>query len=592
MTGKTKIFWAIAMQIGIVLVCSYLFSTSVHGAELPIKLRGSDFQGGAQKQFGSSFYSREGVNLIYATPTGPLSVMSASIVLDKSPTAPMVLSLEAMDDDAPQKCRVAITLNNHALWSAPSGFPDGQWQIKRFSIPDGLLKTGTNRLTITNLEPNGSAGQPPWFMIARCVLAGADYHLPVIAAAKFEVQIPDHSRAFPEPLAAGQEPGFKFRGTKGYAWTPEQYLEEIPWLVKFKMNFLMNCYVSMFTPERPWKNEWWKPLSKEKAAAYAKVIQSCQDSGITFCFCMNPQLACVRPLVSTNTADVDLLYEHYAWAQSLGVKWFSICVDDVGWGNKGPAQVAVEDANLVNTVVTRLRQNNPQAQMIFCPGPYSGDGMQPDQHTYLQTLGRDLDPQVYVFWTGDGVVGQHITVKAATSYKLAVNHRLFLWDNYPVNDAAPTLSLGPVSGRDPGLDQLIDGYMGNPMATQNEANRIPLATCADFSYNPSAYDPARSIGQTILLLAKTPAQQRCLQELIETYPGFIVTGGNTGTNPVRDKFNSLSGKSDFTAAQQLLHRVEKLVSQMEKDFPAQFDNAKKTVADDVAWMKQKSNGTK
>ena len=29
--------------------------------------------------------------------------------------------------------------------------------------------------------------------------------------------------------------------------------------------------------------------------------------------------------------NVGLLFQHYAWAQSLGVKWFSICVDDVKW---------------------------------------------------------------------------------------------------------------------------------------------------------------------------------------------------------------------------------------------------------------------
>jgi hypothetical protein len=162
-----------------------------------------------------------------------------------------------------------------------------------------------------------------------CVpLARADEDL---AVSSFRVQLPAKSQPFPEPLAAGEQPGFKIRGTKGWAWTPEQYLEEIPWLVKFKMNFLMNCYTSLFSSTNPRKNEWWQPLPENEKAAYAKVIRACQANGITFCFCMNPQLDSARPLNPVNSRDLDLLFQHYAWAQSLGVKWFSICVDDVKW---------------------------------------------------------------------------------------------------------------------------------------------------------------------------------------------------------------------------------------------------------------------
>jgi hypothetical protein len=303
---------------------------------------------------------------------------------------------------------------------------------------------------------------------------------------------------------------------------------------------------------------------------------------------MNPQLGSRRPLNPTNSEDLDQLFQHYAWAQSQGVQWFSICVDDVGWGGKGPVEVAAEDAKMVNSIFSRLREKDPGAQVIFCAGPYWGDGAPPDHRAYLQTLGHDMNPEAYVFWTGDGVVTHQITVAAAQSYKKAVNHRLFLWDNYPVNDGQPTLSLGPVSGRAPDLCGVIDGYMSNPMNPQNQINRIPLATCADFAYNQRAYDPARSIGQAILLFGKTDAQKEILRELIETYPGFIVTGGGTGTNPVRDKFNKLAGQSDTrAAARQFLQQLEDLAARLEREFPGEFDDAKKTVAADAAWMTQK-----
>ena len=432
------------------------------------------------------------------------------------------------------------------------------------------------------------------------------------AAATLQVQLPRELRPFPEPLPPGKsEPGFKFRGTKGWGWTPEQYLEEVPTLVSDRMNFLMNCYGSLFIGERgSRRNEWWKPLPAATKDGFAKVIRACQDNGITFCFAVHPQLRSPRPLNPESAEDLENFYQHYAWAQGQGVHWFSISLDDVNWGHRGPAAGGAEHAKLVNTVLGRLRQKDAGAQMIFCPVPYWGDGTKPDHRAYLEALGRDLQPDAYVFWTGDAETTSHITLRAAESYKSIVKHRLFLWDNYPVNDHYPTLHLGPVSGREPGLCEVIDGYMSNPMATQNQINRIPLATCADYAYNPWSYDPNRSIGQAILRMCEpashpflpsphspgqslpapgsSKAQCQVLKELVEAYPGFIVTGGHTSTNPVRKRFDTLiAEEGSHAAALELCHHIEDIETRLGKEFPQQFVAARKTVADDVAWMKQK-----
>ena len=561
------------------------------GAAPLVELRGTDFQGGAQAHFGASFYGRQGVNYVYGQPTGPAATMTATLKLEGTSDAPLFLFLEAMDDDAPSQCHVRVTLNGRELYRGPSGFPDAEWLCRRFPIPPGVLQPGTNELAIVNQEPHGGLGAPPWFMVARCALAGAGYHLSPLVSPSLVVRLPTKVRAFPEPLPPGRsEPGFKFRGTKGWAWTPEQYLEEIPILAGFKMNFLMNCYLSLFTttPAGGWKNEWWKPLPAEKKEAYARVIRACREQGITFCFAVHPQLASPRPLNPNRAEDIDQFYQHYAWAQSQGVRWFSVSLDDVSWGTQGPAVGGAEHARFVNTVFERLRRKDPGAQLVFCPGPYWGDGTNPQHRPYLEALGRDLHPDVYVFWTGDSVTTPHITRQAAQSYKSIVKHRLFLWDNYPVNDGHPTLHLGPVRGRASDLCEVIDGYLSNPMATQNQINRLPLATCADYAYNPWAYDPARSMGQAILHLAGTEAQRQVLVDLVEAYPGFLVTGGSTGSNPVRAKFGALLAAPETRpAAQDFLRRVEALAARLAREFPDQFRAARKTVESDAAWMTQK-----
>lgn len=404
------------------------------------------------------------------------------------------------------------------------------------------------------------------------------------------VRLPTQERPFPEPLNDARTlPGFTFRGIKGWFWTPEQYLEEIPVLSDLKMNFLMDCYGSMIKSEggEPLCNEWWKPMSKSRKASCAQIIRACDENKITFCFALNPQVASPRALDPSRDRDIEAFYQHYAWAQSQGVRWFSICHDVTSWGSGGPTVGGLGHAALVNAIFSRLKAVDRDAQILFCPVACWGDGTNPDHRAYLEALAKEMEPEVYVFWNGDSIVTPRITRIAAESFKSIVRHRLFLWDNYPVNDGNPTLHLGPVNGRDADLCEIIDGYLSNPMSTQNQINRIPLATCADYAYNPGAYDPARSIGQAILRLAKTEPRQQVLKELVEAYPGFIVSGGGSGTNPVRGKLGGIiASQNSPSAAQDFIHRIEDLSDRLTKLFPAQFLATKKTILDDIDWMKQ------
>ena len=383
--------------------------------------------------------------------------------------------------------------------------------------------------------------------------------------------------------------GFRFRGMKGWCWTPEQYLEEIPVLASLRMNFLMNCYRSMSVscPGEPWRNEWWRPLTKERKEEFTRIIKSCAEHGITFCLALHPQLASSRPLALGSAKDLESFFQHYAWAQEQGVEWFAVCLDDTSWGSEGPAALGASHSQFVNTIYRGLFAKNDRSKLIFCPACFWGDGTNPEHAAYLSAIAQDLHPDIYVFWNGDAIVTPRVTRVAAQSFKRVVRHRLFLWDNYPVNDGSPTMHLGPLSGREPDLCEVIDGYISNPMCSQNQINRLPLATAADYACDPHAYKPARSIGQAILRLGKTPAEQNVLKELVEAYPGFIVAGGGTGTNPVRAKFGDLLGEdSSLAAAAQFAALMENLATRLGKAFPRQFLDAKHTLVADVAWMKE------
>jgi hyaluronoglucosaminidase len=268
--------------------------------------------------------------------------------------------------------------------------------------------------------------------------------------------------------------------------------------------------------------------------------------------------------------------------QRLKVQWFDLQVDDISTGIDAAGQ-----ARLANALLDRLRQRDPHAQMIVCPTYYWGTGEEPAAHAYLRSWAQELDPEVYVIWTGDAVVTSRITREAAESFRRAVGHRLVIWDNYPVNDGNPTMHLGPVTGRDPGLADVCDGYMSNPMHAQNEINRLPLLTMADFAYNPWAYDPERSIGQAILHLADTREQQETLADLVELYPGMLIFGKGTAYNPFVTRFEELTATPHSHAvAVAYQEHAEGVLQRLEEQFPARFTEARRTLRADLGHLNE------
>ena len=573
-----------------VLLAMTILTTALTGAtfavERPIaRWTGNDFKGGS-RDLRSDWFGMSDVNYVYAQPAGPRSEMTAVFLLGGKPQFPLFLHLQARNNDTAGMCPIAIRLNGQPAFEGPNGFTSDRWEGRKFPLPGKWLKVGRNEVTIVNTAKQGGVGAPPWFMVARAAVGAEDFDLTRRSVAEdFFVTLPAELRPIPEPARIGRKvPGFAIRGTKGWQWTPEQYLAEIPVLAEYKMNFLMNCYLSMFDIEnlQGGGNKWWLPLPESKKRKYEEVVRSCQKHGIEFCFAMNPNLRSSRILDYNSDKDIDDLWQHYAWMADLGVNWFSICLDDIGAGIDPKGQ-----SRLVNEILRRLRTRNPKARMIFCPTEYIGTGEDTEaSRKYLPVIAKEMDPEVYCFWTGNYCVGE-IRRPAAETYKRMIGHRLVIWDNYPVNDGHPTLHLGPVIDRDPDLCEVVDGYMANPLCPQNEINRIPLITEADYAYNPWDYDPARSIGQAILHLAHTPEQQGVLKDLVEMYPGMLVEDTHrTDSNPVIERFQEIIARPNSRwLAEVYLSHVQEVADRLAKAFPGQYADAQATLRQNLAQMR-------
>lgn len=551
-------------------------------------LAGTDLQGGAGRLLGSSIGGLRNVNYVYAIPTGTTSAMVGSFSLRSVPGGATYLHIMGRDDDGPARCRIRITVNDRVLFDGPNTFPQVDWALRRFAIPPGVLRVGANQVSIENRETVGVQGMPPWFQVAVCAVAGATYALAPDPLSDFRFELPSRLQPLPTPLPRGERPGFRYRGIKGWMWKPAQYLAEIPVLARYKMNFLMNCYAGMCDLEHyawgnPSVNRWWEDLPADKRRAYEGVVRECGKYGIQFCFSMNPSLCTKRPIRYGSKQDLDALWKHYAWMQGLGVKLFDLHLDDITEGIDASGQAA-----LVNELVRRLRVKDPGVVMFFCPSVYGGDGTAPHERRYLETIARELDKSVYLMWSGDAPVVGQVTRRAAESYRKISGHRIVLMDNYPVNDATATMHLGPLVGRDPDLCEVAEGYMSNPLGPQNEGNRLPMLTCADYAYNPRAYEPISSISQAILHLESGREGRMLLRDLVEAYPGFIIFGTiRTSLNPVREHFQSVAALPHARyIVEAMIRHLDGLAERMDRLFPGRYLPEKRILRDDIAFIKK------
>jgi hyaluronoglucosaminidase len=112
---------------------------------------------------------------------------------------------------------------------------------------------------------------------------------------------------------------------------------------------------------------------------------------------------------------------------------------------------------------------------------------------FWETAARYLPENVACFWTGPSVVPKTVTRAHAEAVFRRLRRPLILWDNYPVNDLSMRgeLHLGPLTGRDPRLPEVVYGYLNNPML-QPTLSLLPLATCFDYAVDPGRYRPEKS----------------------------------------------------------------------------------------------------
>jgi hypothetical protein len=160
----------------------------------------------------------------------------------------------------------------------------------------------------------------------------------------------------------------------------------------------------------------------------------------------------------------------------IGIDDLAILFDDT----RGDLpDLAAREAEIVHTAMVHTRAS----RVLMCPTYYSDDrmldivfGRRPTG--YLDDLGRQLDPKVGVYWTGEEICTREFGTAHLARVAEQLQRKPTLWDNYPVNDGprmSRFLHLRAFTGRPSTIGPHVAAHAINP-ALQPHLSLIPAAT--------------------------------------------------------------------------------------------------------------------
>jgi hypothetical protein len=293
-------------------------------------------------------------------------------------------------------------------------------------------------------------------------------------------------------------------GFYGIPWSHQARLDQFAYYGKHKMN----TYV--YTPkDDPLLRSKWRTLySGDELNQLKELVSTANTNHVDFTYTLSPGL----DVCYSSDADFDATVAKFNQLRNFGVSQFYIALDDIGlefhcdedkakWPKTANDEwVADAQAYYLNRVQTEYIEPNNLKDLETVPTMYAGSGASP----YKTTFGTKLNKKIRVQWTGEGIFSDEITVDSAIKAdKSYVTDKLFLWDNFPVNDAnRDQLFLTPLTKRDGDLYKHLLGFTSNPMI-QPYASMASLANYGDYTWNGPKYDATKSMEASLWELAGT-----------------------------------------------------------------------------------------
>jgi hyaluronoglucosaminidase len=340
--------------------------------------------------------------------------------------------------------------------------------------------------------------------IERSTYAGFRYALNLLLKSLLtNVAVTDHK----------QSPDFKTRGViEGFYGTPWTHEQRLRGLAHFS-DFGFNRYL-LAPKDDPWhRYDWRSPLSEDFLNRVSDLIAQGRKNAVTVAVAISPGLT----VEYSDSSDVEAIMVRFKQLHSIGVREFGLFLDDI------PARLQNEKDSAkftsimqahsfyCNAVWAELKKLDSENTLAICPLQYHGKATE----EYITEFGNALDPDLALIWTGREICSEYLDVADAKVFQANTNHTPLYWDNYPVNDVAMLheLHVGPIEGREKGLENYSLGYFANPM-DRFELSLISLSTIGDYLWDTQGYDPQVSWEYSLTLLMDNPGDRAAIRNLL------------------------------------------------------------------------------
>ncbi|SFB60181.1 hyaluronoglucosaminidase [Amycolatopsis marina] len=327
-------------------------------------------------------------------------------------------------------------------------------------------------------------------------LAGNDDDGVYYAAQTFR-QLAEHRRI--AAVSVVDHPLMALRGSiEGFYGAPWSHADRLDQLA-FYGDVKANTYI--YTPKDDvyLREKWREAYPPEELGRLKELIDAAAYHHVQFTYALSPGLS----ICYSDPADLRSLTGKLGSLYEQGARSFYIALDDISYtewncaadeqkyGAPGREAAGHAQADLLNAVqrdYLDTLDGTKALQMV--PTEYADVQDSP----YKKVLRETLDERIVVQWTGTDVVPPAISVADARQAAQVWGRKVFLWDNYPVNDYGQTtgrLLLAPYDKREAGLHEALGGIVLNPM-NQAAPSKVALFGGASFAWNDQDYDPERT----------------------------------------------------------------------------------------------------
>ena len=300
-------------------------------------------------------------------------------------------------------------------------------------------------------------------------------------------------------LSINDWPDLPARGVvEGFYGTPWSHQARLS-LIDFFGRYKMNTYVYGPKDDPYHSSPYWRdPYPAAEARQISELVRSCERNRVDFVWAVHPGKD-----IQWNEEDYGRLVAKFEAMYDLGVRAFAIFFDDISGEGTDP----MRQVELLNRLTAEfVAVKGDVAPLIICPTDYNRSWANPTDNGSLAVYGRELDPSVRVFWTGDAVCSD-VTASTLKWVGDRIQRPALVWWNFPVTDYCRHIVMqGPAYGLDNSLSSKnLCGLLSNPME-HAEASRLALYGVADYAWNIKDYDALANWERALTVLAGEEAR--------------------------------------------------------------------------------------